>query len=72
MYLQAQKEKQLLEERVALVEEDRKKAQQELIALHKQAADDKRAADADTDALRQAAVDREARVQVWYLGNPGL
>lgn len=53
---------------MAHVEEERKTAQQELIALHKQAADDKRVAVADTDALRHAAEEREGRVQVWHLG----
>jgi hypothetical protein len=41
MSLQAQKEKQVLEERVAHVEEQRNSGQQELIALHKQAAENK-------------------------------
>ena len=68
--LQAQNERQQLEEKMAGVEKERHSAQQELIALHKQSADDKRAALADTDTLRQAAEEREARVQVRAVCTP--
>jgi hypothetical protein len=57
MVLQAQQAKQELQERLACVEQERNKGQQELIALHKQAATDK-------DVSRQDAADRESRVQV--------
>lgn len=57
---------------MASVEQERHSAQQELLALHKQAADDKRAALTDTNALRQATEEREARVQVWASCTPSI